>query len=132
MATQTSYQTAPLTDYREDLRERASSVAALVERRLGTPRIREYKGSFSFLQEPGLATAAKIIIYERGKGSINGPDPALSDGVYILVRVPGGPSGRTIGVAPHHGERFAYFKLLEGQNPDETANFIAAYADREP
>lgn len=110
MTPQTSYQTAPLLDYRDDFRDRATLLFHLVQQRLGPNRVREYKGSFSVLQEPSLATAAKIVIYESGKGSINGPDPSLADGVYVWVRVPGGPAGRTIAVAPHHNERFAYFR----------------------
>jgi hypothetical protein len=132
MALQTSYQTVPLVDYRDDLRDRATGLFQLVEERLGTGRVREYKGSFSVLAEPSLATAAKIVIYESGKGSINGPDPLFVDGVYIWVRVPGGPIGLTIAVAPHHDERFAYFRLADGQNMEEMADFLVACAAREP
>jgi hypothetical protein len=132
MTLQTSYHTAPLIDYREDLRERAGLLFGLVQQRLGPSRVREYKGSFSVLQEPSLATAAKIVIYESGKGSISGPDPELADGVYVWVRVPSGPTGRTIGVAPHHSERFAFFRLMDAQNLEEMADFIAACADRSP
>jgi hypothetical protein len=130
MTTQTSYQTAPLLQYREDLRNRATLLFQMLEQRLGASRIREYKGSFSVLEEPSQATAAKIVIFESEKGSINGPDPHLSDGVYIWIRVPGGPIERTIAVAPHHEERFAYFRLVDGQDLEEMADFIAACADR--
>lgn len=129
---QTSYQTAPLLDYRDDLRDRATALFDLVQLRLGPSRTREYKGSFSVLAEPSLATAAKIVIYESGKGSINGLDPLLADGVYVWVRVPGSPIGRTLAVAPHHDERFAYFRLADSQSLEEMADFIAACADREP
>jgi hypothetical protein len=132
MKAQTSYQTVPLLDYREDLRDRATILFDLVQQRLGPGRVREYKGSFSVLEHPGLATSAKIVIYESGKGSINGPDPSLADGVYVWVRVPGGPIGRTIAVAPHHDERFAYFRLGDSQDLGEIADFIAACADRQP
>ena len=132
MTLQTSYHTTPLGEYREDFRQRATALFGLVQERLGPSRVREYKGSFSVLQEPSLATAAKIVIYEAGKGAINGPDPVLTGGIYILVRVPGGPIGRTIGVAPHHGERFAYFRLTDTQTLEEIADFVAACADRQP
>ena len=102
----------------------------LVEERLGASRVREYKGSFSVLEQSSDATAAKIVVYESGKGSINGPDLMLANGVYVWVRVPGGPTGRTIAVAPHHDERFAYFRLMDGQGLEEMADFIAACADR--
>lgn len=132
MTKQTSYKTAPLSDYRKDLRDRAAALFQLVERRLGPSRVREYKGSFSMFEHSSDATAAKIVIYESGKGSINGPDPLLADGVYVWVRVPGGPIGGTIGVVPHRDERFAYFRLADSQNMEEMADFIAACADRQP
>src|SRR6266536_37504 len=126
MTLQTSYQTAPLPDYREDLRDRATVLFQFVAKRLGPSRVREYKGSFSVLEHSSDATAAKIVVYESGKGAINGPDPMLVDGVYVWVRVPGEPTGRTSAVAPHHDERFAYFRLAEGENEEEMADFIAA------
>jgi hypothetical protein len=121
-----------LIDYDGGLRDRATILFNLVQQRLGPSRVREYEGSFSVLQEPSLATAAKIVIYESGKGSINGPDPSLANGVYIWVRVPGGPVARTIAVAPQYDALFAYFRLAEAQNLDEMADFIAACADRGP
>jgi hypothetical protein len=132
MTSQTSYHTAPILDYRDDFRDRATLLFNLVQQRVGPSRVREYEGSFSVLQEPSLATAAKIVIYESGKGSINGPDPSLADGVYVWIRVPGGPIGRTIAVAPQYDAQFAYFRLADGQNLEEMADFIAACADREP
>jgi hypothetical protein len=132
MNLQTSYQTAPLHEYSQHLRDRATALFQLTEQRLGGDRVREYKGSFSVLQVPSLATAAKIVIYEDGKGSINGPNPMLNDGVYVWVRTPGGPTGRTIAASPHHGERFAYFQLMDNQDLSQMADFIAACADRQP
>jgi hypothetical protein len=132
MTLQTSYQTAPLIDYRRDFRDRATLLFNLVRLRLGPSRVREYEGSFSVLEEPSLATAAKIVIYESGKGSMNGPDPALADGIYVWVRVRGGQLGRTIAVAPQHDARFAYFRFTDGQDLEEMADFMAACADREP
>jgi hypothetical protein len=103
-----------------------------VEKRLPPSRVREYKGSFSVLEEPSLATAAKIVIYESGKGSMNGTNPMLSDGVYVWLRVLGGPISRTLAIAQHHDERFAYFRLMDDQNLEEMADFIANCADRKP
>jgi hypothetical protein len=76
-------------------------------------------------------TAAKIMIYESDRGKINGLDPGLTDGVYVLIRTSdtGKSRARTIGVAPPHHKRFAYLKLSAGQDLDEMADFIAACAD---
>ena len=71
--------------------------------------------------------AAKVLIYESGKGKLNGGQPGLADGVYVLVRVHGS-TGRTLGVAPAHHERFAFFRLHDEQGRAEMADFIAAYA----
>lgn len=68
------------------------------------------------------------MIYELGKGKMNGPDPHLVDGVYVLIRLFGNATGHTIGVAPNHHERFAYFRLHDGQDLDEMADFIVACA----
>lgn len=68
------------------------------------------------------------MVYEAGKGKINGTDPRREDGVYVLIRVPSNAIGRTIGVAPKHDERFVYFRLAPGQNLDQMADFIAACA----
>jgi hypothetical protein len=126
-----SYQTAPLTDYSSVLRNRASDLFQQVSQRVGTGRARRYKGSFSIIEDTGQATAAKIMLYEDGKGKINGDDPGLSDGVSLLIRAWGRAKSRTrtIGVAPKHSERFAYFRLAPGQDLEEMADFIVAYAD---
>jgi hypothetical protein len=126
--TETSYQTAPLADYTPALRDRASALFRLVTERAGPSRVKEHRGSFSVIAASSDATAAKILIYEAGKGKVNGPDPRLADGVYVLIRLPGSATGRTIGVAPMHHERFAYFLLHEAQGLDEMADFIAACA----
>ncbi len=125
--TESSYQTAPLADYSRALRERAAALFRLVAERVGAARAREHKGSFSIIAATCDATAAKIIIYEAGRGKINGDDPQLADGIYVLIRVHG-TAGRTIGVAPMHHERFAYFRLQEDQGLAEMADFIAACA----
>ena len=125
--TESSYQTAPLSDYTPALRERADALFRLVTQRLGPARTRQFTGSFSILAASSDATAAKILIYETGKGKINGHDPHLTEGIYVLVRVHRA-SRRTIAVAPMHHERFAYFRLHESQDLDEMADFIAACA----
>jgi len=125
--TETSYQTAPLVDYSPAFRERAAALFRLVAERVGAARAKEFKGSFSMIAASSDATAAKIVIYEAGKGKINGHDPRLLDGIYVLIRVHG-TAGRTIGVAPMHHERFAYFRLHDEQGLEEMADFIAACA----
>ena len=122
-----SYQTVPLAEYSPALRGRAAALFQLVAERVGAARAKEYKGSFSVLAATSEATAAKIMIYESAKGKINGRDLRLADGVYVLIRVHGS-ARRTIGVAPMHHERFAYFRLLDGQGLDEIADFITACA----
>ena len=125
--TEASYQTVPLVEYSPALRGRATALFQLVTERVGAARAKEHKGSFSVLAASSEATAAKIMVYESAKGKINGRDLRLADGVYVLIRVH--KSARcTIGVAPMHHERFAYFRLLDGQGLDEIADFIAACA----
>lgn len=125
--TETSYQTAPLADYSPVFRERAAALFRLVAERVGGARAKQFKGSFSVIAASSDATAAKILIYEAGKGKINGHDPQLANGIYVLTRVHG-TARRTIAVAPMHHERFAYFRLHEGQGLDEMADFLAACA----
>jgi hypothetical protein len=122
-----SYQTAPLADYTAALRERAADLFRRVSRRVGSTKAKEYKGSFSIFAQSSDATAAKVIVFEAGRGKINGAGPLLDDGVYVLIRVQSHSHGRTIGIAPKHGERFAYFRLAPDQDLDEMADFIAVY-----
>lgn len=126
--TETSYQTAPLADYSKSLRDRASALFRLVAERTGSARVKEHRGSFSVIAASSEATAAKIVIFENGKGKMNGPDLRLDDGIYILIRLQGNAIGRTLGVAPMHHERFAYFRLLPDQDLGEMADFLAACA----
>jgi hypothetical protein len=94
-------------------------------------RARRYKGSYSILAKSSGETVAKIIIYQRGLGRENGAWPVLEDGVYVLVRANGETepliwqaetirsagagqpfdSDLTIGIAPKHERRFAYFRI---------------------
>jgi hypothetical protein len=123
---ETSYQTAPLVDYSIALRQRAAELFRRIKERLGA-KAKEYKGSFSVFAASSNVTAAKIVIYEAGKGKMNGTDQLLGDGVYLLIRVENGRGGRTIGVAPKHHERFAYFRLTDEQGLEEMADFIVTY-----
>jgi len=125
--TESSYQTVPLSDYSPAFRDRAAALFAFVVERVGAASAKEHKGSYSIIAASSDATAAKVLIYESGKGRINGDDPGLVDGVYVLVRVYR-TTGRTLGVAPAHHERFAYLRLHEEQALDEMADFIAACA----
>lgn len=125
--TETSYQTARLETYSTPLRSRALAVFQLVSDRVGSARAKQFPGSFSIIAATSDATAAKIVIYEAGLGKINGHDPELADGVYVLIRVHG-TGRRTIAIAPMHHERFAYFRLHEAQDAEEMADFIAACA----
>ncbi len=125
---ETSYQTAPLIKYSSTLQRMAVDLFQRIAQRVGVRRAKQYKGSFSIFATTSQVTVAKIVIHEAGKGKMNGDDPLLANGVYILVRTAGNQNARarTIGVAPKHHERFAYFKLAADQNLDEMADFIAA------
>jgi len=128
----TSYQTAPLADYSPVLQQTATALFQRVARLVSATRVSDPPdGSFSVRGSHSRVTAAKIMIYESGKGKINGQDPGLADGVYVLIRTSdwGKSRARTIGVAPPHHKRFAYLKLGAGQDLDEMADFIAACAD---
>ena len=67
------------------------------------------------------------MIYEGGKGENQRPNLQVADGVYVLIRGHG-TARCTIGVAPMHHERFAYFRLVDGQGLEEIVEFIAACA----
>jgi hypothetical protein len=121
-----SYQTAPLSAYSA---ENQRSAVELYDKtaRLGA-RAKPYKGSYSFFGTASQETVAKIIIYEEGKGKVNGKSH-LRTGVYALIRANGRVGERnraavaangllaallssdTIGVAPAHGERFHYLRV---------------------
>jgi hypothetical protein len=119
--TQTSYQTAPLTDYSEDLRNRANVLFQLVEKRLAPSRVREYKGSFSVLEHSTDAPAAKIVIYEFGKGSINGPDPTMTKRGRERIKQKGQvPSSRWIGLAVLAIAAIAVYASVSGNQATDT------------
>jgi hypothetical protein len=139
-----SYQTAPLTDYRDSLQERGAVLFSEVEKLVGV-RAKRYDGSWSVLAKSSGVTVAKIIIYQRGLGHENGVLPFLKDGIYVLVRTSGnkgraiwssgilqtlGFSQRlrcdsTVGIAPRHDRRFAYFEVSDGDDRNRIAQLLA-------
>jgi|KBSMisStandDraft_5_1062788.scaffolds.fasta_scaffold1187939_2 hypothetical protein len=80
------------------------------------------------------------MIYENGLGRMNGDWRSLPDGVYVLIRADGLIGDRiwsnvpqiagildrtrTIGIAPKHSERFAYFILSEQDDKKQIADHI--------
>lgn len=127
----TSYQPCPLASYSRSLQAVARDLFARACRYVEPCRAVAHEGSFSILSASTKVTAAKIVIYEAGRGKINGRDPCLADGVYVLIRTkPTENNGAfTIAVAPRP-VRFAYFRLSGGQDLDEVARFMVACADR--
>jgi hypothetical protein len=142
-----SYQTAPLAGYSPELRELATKLFEAVSQRVGRTRAKRYKGSFSVLAASGSHTAAKILIYESGKGKTNGDWSNLRDGVYVLFRATGAlgeatlgaldrdatlgeklDRNRTIGIAPKHTEQFAYLRVDSACDIDEIGKLIHACA----
>ena len=142
-----SYQTAPLSEYSSVLRIRAEELFEIVSQQIGRMSKR-YKGSFSIFSNSSNETAAKIVIYQRGLGRENGNWPPLADGIYVLVRCNGGAgraiwngdllrsSGyherldpeRTLGIAPKHHERFAYFRLEAEDEIRAIADLLVVFA----
>ena len=120
-----SYQTAPLSAYSAENQRAAAEFYDKIAR-LGA-RTKRYKGSYSILGLSSQETVAKVVIYEEGKGKVNG-ELTLRPGVYALIRANGTAGERnratlaangllaalsssdTIGVAPAHGERFHYLR----------------------
>jgi len=120
-----SYQTAPLTQYSAQNQRLAEDLYARIN---SSARTKKYKGSYSIFSDSSNDTAAKIVIYEDGKGRVNRA-LHLRPGVYALIRANGTagkrntaslsaaglltsfPSSDTIGVAPAHRERFRYLRV---------------------
>lgn len=142
-----SYQTVPLADYRLEWQTLAAGLFDSVSRRVGGTKAKKYKGSFSVLAASGSGTAAKILIYQSNRGKTCGNWPEIPDGVYVLVRTSGAIgeaiwgtlSGRldlieeidhdkTIGIAPKHSERFAYFRFASTSSVEEISALIATCA----
>ena len=129
-----SYQTAPLADYRDSLQRQAEALFDEVRKSVGG-RAKRYPGSYSILARSSGATAAKIVIFQQGVALAkeNGSFPPLRDGIYVLLRT-SEETGRsiwnsgivqtlgfghrfdpdtTIGIAPKHHVRFAYFQVTD-------------------
>jgi hypothetical protein len=142
-----SYQTVPLADYSLEWQTLATELFNSVSPRVGSTKAKEYRGSFSVLAGSGSGTAVKILIYQSNKGKTCGTWPDIPDGVYVLIRAKGTISeaiwstlagrlnlieeidrNKTIGIAPKHSERFAYFRLASTSNLEEISTLIAACA----
>ncbi len=121
-----SYQPAPLTEYSWAHRQLAQDIFQRACSELGSEQVKAYKGSYSFFFKNDKSTAAKIIIFEVGRGKANGNWPELAGGVYVLVRVSGRIAGETIGVAPKHSERFTYFRASEETVETAVETIVAA------
>lgn len=101
--------------------------------------------SFSVFANSSDETAAKIVTYQRGLGRKNGVWPDLADGVSVLVRCNRAAGraiwdadilrsspyrqrldpGQTLGIAPRHDERFAYFRLGSEDDLEGVAALLA-------
>jgi hypothetical protein len=143
-----SYQTIPLEEYSQEFQGVARRLFQRVSDIIGTHQSKSYRGSFSILAATSQATVAKVIIYEDGKGKINGNWPDLRDGAYALIRANDEIGDRiwnellpdelsaelyhanrrnTIGVAPSHSEQFAYIRVTE-QNLEVIARYLTVCA----
>jgi hypothetical protein len=151
-AVNASYQTAPLTLYRESFQRHAEALFNEVRRLVGG-RATEFDGSYSILARSG-ATAAKIVIYQQGLPAAmeKGAFPSLKDGVYVWVRTSEElgkaiwdsgivqtlgfahrfEHGQTIGIEPKRKVRFAYFQLRDDDAPEPIAELLARCAAARP
>ncbi len=143
-----SYQTARLREYSAGFRSVAERIFSLTREKVPDSQTVEWPGSFSILATTTQETAAKIIVYENGQGKMNGTWPRLDDGVYVLVRVNGQVGEHiwqnmssnnsnpfyklcrrmsqdlTLGIAPKHHERFAYFPVMAGESLQDIADLL--------
>jgi len=140
-----SYQTAPLADYHDSLQRQAEALFDEVRKSVGG-RAKRYDGSYSILARSSGATAAKIIIYQQGVvlAKENGSFPSLTDGIYVLLRTSEIGSSiwnsgivqtlgfghrfdpdSTIGIAPNHHVRFAYFQVTDQDLDARIAELLA-------
>lgn len=125
-----SYQTAPLSDYRDEHRALAEQVFTTAAAQLPPSLAHAYKGSYSFFEPRFIKeTVAKIIIFEHGLGKVNHDWPIDRDGVYILLRIHGASDQPTVGgVAPTHTERFRYILIGEGDVDAAVREILARVA----
>ena len=103
------YETAPLSDYRPEFQTVAEELFQKAVALIGREAAEKCAGSYSFLAKRG-TTAAKIIIYERGRGREIGAFPMLRESVYILLRTQQ-TAQKTLGIAPKEEERFHYLRV---------------------
>jgi hypothetical protein len=137
-----SYQTAPLSEYSEHNRSMAENLFSTFRNKFPQAKGERYKGSYSIFANSVKGTAAKIVIYETGKGKVNG-DWDVSQGVYILVRRSDSVGERascslgarklklgdgTIAIAPAHRERFA-FERVEDVNDERILSILGACSE---
>ena len=143
-----SYQTAPLQAYSAVHQALAERFYNRVVQIVGSDQANDWKGSCSVFAATSDATVGKIVIYEAGKGKINGDWPDLQEGVYALIRandeigdriwgellpprllaeLDHAARDRTIGVAPSHSEQFAYARVTE-ENLEIAARYLAICA----
>ena len=143
-----SYQTAPLQAYSAVHQALAGRFYNRVVQIIGADKAHDYKGSYSVFASTSDATVGKVIIYESGKGKVNGDWPDLLDGVYALIRandeigdriwnelIPSrlpaelqhATRDRSIGVAPSHTEQFAYIRVTD-DNLENAARYLAICA----
>jgi hypothetical protein len=104
-----------------------------------------YNPHWGALAKPNSQTIAKIIVFEQGKGKVNGKWPAhFPDGVYVLVRTSGATAIRiweihrdelrtpglepssTIGIAPVHDTRFAYVRVADQHELGRIAELLTS------
>ena len=142
-----SYQTAPLVQYSQRFRELAERLFALVRARIHPTQAKQYKGSYSFTATSTQGTAAKIIIYEGGRGKANGRWPGLDDALYVLLRVNTTAAPQvwqqvsseypaifrrmkiddTLAIAPAHSEQFAFFSVGNDDDFENVAEMISKW-----
>lgn len=142
-----SYQTAPLEQYSPRLQRVAERIFGLLRERISGSQARKHEGSYSIIGTSTKETVAKVVIYEAGLGKRNGLWPDFDDGVHVLVRANGLASktiwgeivprqepelgarmnrGVTIGIAPRHHRRFAYFRVKPGERLEDIADMLSA------
>ena len=139
-----SYQTAPLEDYRASLRAQSAALFDEIKKSVDHRAVLR-DGSYS-VESKRHVIAAKIVMYQRGLASAkeSGAFPALQDGIYVLVRTEGragtaiwnsgivqdlGFAQRlnrdaTVGIAPNHKKRFAYFEVTDGEDRNLIAELL--------
>lgn len=141
------YQTDRLEKYPSEFQNVAENLFRKLGERIPDTQIKKYPGSYSVFGTRSKETAAKIVIYHPHVGKTPSDWPRIRDGEYVFVRANGTlASGiwddilgtempemfarmrrtETVTVAPAHGERFAYFPVMPGDDREEIASLMAA------